>query len=397
MRLEINDPVALRQLPWRDLKAYLDAAGWHQDGQIGDRAMVYVPPSGTNEAVEILVPARDDIADYVSRIAEAIHLLADLEQRSALVVYEDIAQSGLDLVRLFAPSADARGAISLEDGVTLHQEAENLMLAAACAAVEPRRSYHLRKVTEATQYLKSVRLAPASSGSFIVTVFSPVQPRLVQGTQQPLDLGDEPFARAVTLRLADALGEVGRAANRALADGAVDPFEAAVALGVSANLCEAVAGLVGSAGGIEIGLTWARTRPAGRAHQRYRFSLEQAEVLREAAAIFRRAEPRTDTHLIGFVIALDRPLEQFDGNATLRVVIDDKPRRLRVRFEQALYPAVIRAFQDKLAVSLLGDLFRVGGRWELRSPREVHILEDQEDEAAGDWNNATGGDRADRE
>lgn len=382
MRIELTDEAALSSLPWGDLKSYLDAQGWALVDRIGDKALVYRPGDGSGESVEILVPARDDLGDYALRIAEAVRILADVEQRSALAVYGDITVSGLDVVRLRAATADADGAIAIEEGVTLYREAENLMLSAACAAVDPRRNYHLRKVTEATDYLKSVRLGPSERGSYVLTVFSPVQPRL--GGQQRLEFGDEPFSRTVTLRLADALGAAKRAADRAVSDGAFAPFDAAVAEGVSANLCEAVARLAEAARGIDIGLSWARTRPAGRRNQRFHFSPDVADVLREAASVFRRSEPLTDERLSGFVIALDRPVEHFDGSATLRVLLEDKPKRVRVRFEQSVYAQVIRAFQEKLVLSLRGDLYPVGQRWEIRNPREIRVEEDQDADAADD-------------
>lgn len=377
MKLELTDQAALRQLPWGDLKSYLDAQGWHLIERIGDKALVYVPDPTVTDGVEILVPARDDLGDYASRMGEAVQILAVREERSALAVYRDLTTSGLDVVRLRVPDADASGAIAIENGVVLYREAENLMLSAACSVVDPRRSYHLRKVTEATDYLKTVRLGPSERGSYVLTVFSPVQPRL--GRQQQFDLGEEPFARTVTLRLADALSAAKRAADRALAENAFDPFDAAVSQGVSANLCEAVSRLAETAHGIDIGLNWARTRPAGRPRQSFHFSPEVGEVLREAATMFRQSEPVTDTRVTGFVIALDRPVDQFDGNAVLRVLIDEKPRRVRVRFEQAVYAQVIQAFQDKSAISLLGDLYPVKQRWEIRNPRGLRVLEDQDD------------------
>lgn len=382
MKFDLTDKPALRQLPWGDLKSYLDAQGWHLVERIGDKALVYVPDPAATDPVEILVPARDDLGDYAARMAEAIQILADLEDRPVLAVYRDLTTSGLDVVRLRAPGADASGAIAIEDGVVLYREAENLMLSAACSVVDPRRTYHLRKVTEATDYLKTVRLGPSERGSYVLTVFSPVQPRLAH--QQQIDFNEEPFARTVTLRLADALGAAKRAADRALADNAFDPFDAAVSQGVSANLCEALARLAETTHGFDIGLTWARTRPAGRPRQTFHFTPEVGEVLREAATIFRRSEPVTDSRVTGFVIALDRPVEQFDGNATLRVLIDEKPRRVRVRFEQAVYAQIIQAFQDKAAISLRGDLFPIGRRWEIRNPRALQVLEDQDgDEIAG--------------
>ncbi len=380
MKLQLTDQDAFRHLPWVDLKSYLDNQEWRQVERIGDKALVYVPAG--ESTTEILVPIRDDLADYASRMADAIHILAELENRSALTVYQDLVTSGIDVIRLRAPGAAPNGSIPIEDGVVLYREAENLMLAAACAVVDPRRNYHTRKITQAIEYLKSVRLGPSERGSYVLSILSPVQPRI--GEQQTFDFADQPFARSVTLRLADALAATKQAANRALADNTFDPFDAAVTRGVSANLCDAIARLAETGRGIDIALTWARTRPAGRPRQQFVFSREVAEVLQEAARIFRQSEPVTDTRITGFVIALDRPPEQFDGNATLRVLIDDKPRRVRVRFEQSTYQQVIRAFREKFALSLLGDLFPSGQRLEIRNPRELRVLEDQDaDDPAG--------------
>ena len=276
-----------------------------------------------------------------------------------------------------APDADASGAIAIENGVVLYREAENLMLSAACSVVDAKRAHHLRKVTEATDYLKTVRLGPSEHGSYVLTILSPVQPRLTR--QQHLDFAEEPFARAVTLRLGDALGAAKRAADRALADNAFEPFDDAVSQGVSANLCDALGRLAETAHGIDIGLTWARTRPSGRPRQTFHFSPEVGDVLREAASLFRQSEPVIDTRVTGFVVALDRPVDQFDGHATLRVLIDEKPRRVRVRFEQGVYPQIIKAFQDKAAISMLGDLFPNGQRWEIRNPRRFRVLDDQDE------------------
>ena len=54
-------------------------------------------------------------------------------------VFADLSAAGTDVIRLRAPHADDDGTIKLTQGVTMYREAENLMLAAACAASEPRR------------------------------------------------------------------------------------------------------------------------------------------------------------------------------------------------------------------------------------------------------------------
>lgn len=374
MKVQLTDESALRRVSWSDLKSYLEAEGWTRTGLIGDKAMIFERADDHKALEEILVPSRDDVGDYVSRIADAISTLAKAEMRSPLEVYQDIFSAGSDVIRFRAPVGEPSGSIGIEDGVALYREAENLILAAACAAKDARRSYHLRKVTEATDYLRGVKLAPSERGSYVLTVLSPVQPRL--GRQQHIDFGEEPFARNVTLCLSEALGAVGTAANMALAQNDFTPFEEAVAHGVSANLCESVAMLAETGNGIDISLYWARTRPSAQQNRVFKFKKEFGEVLREAARIYRESEPLTDMRIEGFVIKLDRPIEQFDGCATLRIYLEGKTRSVKVSFSEPVYQMVIRAFQDKSAISLLGDLVQQNQRWEIRNPRDLKIVDD---------------------
>ncbi|MEO5333880.1 MAG: hypothetical protein H7839_17850 [Magnetococcus sp. YQC-5] len=146
---------------------------------------------------------------------------------------------------------------------------------------------------------------------------------------------------------------------------------------VSANLCEAVAGLVEHGKGIDIALTWARTRPTPGKNPRIQFTEDSAGVLREAAREFRRREPRMDVVLTGWVLKLARDPDRFDGDATLQVLLEGekRPRNIRITFEQTDFETVIRAFQQKLALSLEGDIVQTGQRWEVRSPRAVVIAQ----------------------
>jgi hypothetical protein len=246
--------------------------------------------------------------------------------------------------------------------------------------VRPRRNYHARKVSEAVKYLQSVRLGPSERGSYVLTAFSPVGPlfRRQQPTLGP-DFEHEPFPRLVTLKLAEALKAVKSALSEVAATDDFSAFEKAVPHGVSANLCDAIANLSHHAKGVEIGLTWARVRPGPEANQRHPFTSENARILEEAAREFRKDEPRLDETVTGFVIALDRGPDEFNGNATLLVLLEDKPRRIRVEFGKREYDNVIRAFKDKLLVALDGDLYQVGQRYELRNPRNLVFLRDEEE------------------
>ncbi|MDG4561667.1 MAG: hypothetical protein RKP20_16340 [Candidatus Competibacter sp.] len=373
MNVQIRDPALFRHLSHLDVRAYLAGQQWTEAGRIGNKATVHTQQDATHRTWEILLPSREDVADYPERMAEALRTLAQVEGRSELLIYRDLLAAGADVLRVAAPHAATDGTIAIRDGTLLHQEAENLLLAAACAVIQPRPSYHAGKVTEAVQYLETVRLGPSEIGSYVITLLSPVAPTLRRHSQQSL-LEDEPFARRVTYRLAEALDALEQAANAAASDDFA-AFETRVSQGISANLCEAIAQLTQQCHGIRLELSWARVRPAGRPNFRRFFSRETGRLLEEAAREFRRNEPRLDCALTGWVIRLDREPDQFDGRATLRLLIDNRPRHVGVKFEQSMFDTVIHAFRDQIPISLDGDLFPVGQRYELANPRNLALVQ----------------------
>lgn len=383
MKAEIRDKDALRSLSLIDFRAYLAQQGWKEAGRISDKATVHSFATEDGREWEALLPLRPTVADYAERLAETIRIIARVEARDELAVFTDLSTSGADVVRLRASDVDPEGTIPVQDGVAFYAEAENLLLAAACSVARPRRrSYHARKISEATDYLSTVRLGQTERGSYVLTLLSPVDPALRR--QQPSlspEFEAEPFSRRVTRRLAEALSALQSAITEAMASDDFAAFEQSVSYGVNANLCQAIANLAQRGRGLDIGLTWARIRPAPFPNIRQcHFSVDSARVLESAAREFHKDEPRLDESLMGYVIALDRGIAQFDGAATLQVLLDGRPRRLRATFEPAVFDTVIRAFQQRAPVSLDGDIYQVGQRFELRNPRSIVILETESEQ-----------------
>lgn len=381
MKTVIEDEAALASLSWLDVKAYLDAEGWIRLGEYARKAAIYTHSDPTGRKWEILVPLDDGVADYAERMGDAIRAVAAVEGRDQQEVFADLSMVGTDVVRLRAPQADSDGSIQLTHGVAMYREAENLMLAAACAAREPRRLYHPRKIAEVRDYLENVRLGQTERGSYVVTVRSPVTPALRPMLPQMFmwDEEAEPFPRAVTLKLSQALQSATAAIRTAAETDRFEAFEAAVEQGVNGNLCDALAQLAANGGGLDVRISWARVRPVPGAERQFRFSRDMARVLESAAQEFRRNEPKLDERLEGFVIHLDRPPEQTSGSATLRVLVEGRARRLRATFDPREYSVVVRAHDDKLPVSIEGDIFPSGQRLELRNPRNLRILTDAGD------------------
>ena len=167
-----------------------------------------------------------------------------------------------DLIRIRAPAGNAAdGTIPIKAAVAFVERARDLMLAAACAAINKRSYFATRKPAQATDYLDHVRMGQTERGSFVLTILSPVTPLLRLADLFPME-PPEPYERSVTRTLAVSLSAIRAAADTAAAQGDLKPFSDAVEQGVSANLCEALVGLaqVSPSDGLDIGISWSPNR-----------------------------------------------------------------------------------------------------------------------------------------
>jgi hypothetical protein len=389
MKVSIRDPEVLHGLSPIDVRAYLLSQGWHEGDRISNKATVHTKPDGQGNEREILLPTRHDVGDYVQRMAEAVRYIAQVEDRSELEVLADLQLSGYDVVRIRTAWTDDIGTIPVVDGVELLEHGRNMLLASACAAIAPRPTYHTRKPDKAIEYLQSVRLGQTERGSYILTLLSPVGPALRLSNHPPMLPGfeDDPFERQVTRILASSLAALKEAVSDAAATDKFAPFENSVPQGVSANLCEAVAGLCKTSRGVELGVSWARVRPAPTERVRVSFSKDSARILDEAAREFRAKEPLIDHKVVGFVTKLVRETRDTQGVAILDAVIEDKPRRVRAILDPQEYSVVVKAHDERRPIICEGDLYRVGKRLELRNPRGVTLFpigdEDSDTEQPG--------------
>jgi hypothetical protein len=383
MKVAIRDSDALRAVRPLDLAGYLRAKGWTKASEIDGRAALW-----TLHDEEILAPFASEVADYHRRVAEAIAVLAQVEDRSEGDVWSDIASAGFDVVRVRAGGEDrAQGTISIEDGVWLFERSRDLLTAAACAAHSPRTVYHTRRPTPAVDYMQRVRLGQTEVGSFVVCLLSPVPPELQPGLPavDPEDVTDEPFERRVTTTLMQSLSALNRAAGQAMAGGSITPFDETVALGVSANLCEAVVALhqVARTKELEVSMKWAAVRPPGpkAPTSRVRVGRDMVEPLREVARVFREKQPQKAAEVTGYVVKLAREESEMLGHATVWGTVSGLTGHRRVTLELAgqLYEDALHAHRDGEAVRAVGELRREGRGYGLHGVRTLEVGEDVEE------------------
>ena len=374
MKVEIRDREALSSLSLLSLRTYLKSRGWVDEGEWGKRATIY-SRENDGQRWEYLCPLRDTFADYAECMAEAVAILAIVEERSQLDVFHDLAGTGADVISMRSLNGAAREALSLGRSAEMLNDSYDMLASAARAVEKPRATYRGRISADVADYLDNVHPLPGFHEGYMLTLHSPV-PAFIGGTFDFGDAFDAPFPRRASYQLAEALDHTNTAIGEAVPKDTLEPFKQAVQFGVSANLCDSVAALAKKGEGIEIGLFWAGVRPSNLPDCRYQFTSNTADILTEAAGFLRRNEPFLDERIVAQVVQLDRGPNEFDGRAVIMALQDERFGRLRVTFDESAFDKIIQAFDERTFIDLEGDIHPVGNRHELRHPHNLSFLEE---------------------
>jgi hypothetical protein len=260
-----------------------------------------------------------------------------------------------------------------------------MMLAAACASIEPKAYYPSRKFKDAEEFVEGLRLGHTEEGSFILRILSAVPPFLQTSLFDDEDDDATPFERNVATTLMGALYAVEDAATSASIDGNVEPLRQIINMGASANLFDAVRGLALCArdDDFEISVAWSKNRPAPTVTPtRVKFSRSIAPVLNEAATIFKKLYgKREEFELVGVVIRIEREHDE-DGSPKEGVVtvlgsVDNRTSRVRMKLRGDDFTRAIQAFEQHEVVRVFGDLHRKRNLYTLKSPRAFAPVPDE--------------------
>lgn len=373
MKAEITDRGAMAALSPNALSGYLRARGWttlHAEEPFAVFKQVV-----RGEEVELDLPLRQTAGDYARRVAELLHNLEILEERSQLDIYRDIVHANHDVVRLTLDVPDT-GRIGLDESSIVFAATRDLVLAAACSANSARSYFPRRKPSRAIEFMRKVRVAAPEAGSFVVVLESPVPPALSSGSLFP-DLQDEPFERTAMTALARATARVRESINEATVTGSVDRFAADVEAGVNANFCDALARLIGFEEGrnVAISFMWAASRPRKTiGPDRVGFSRGEADVLCAAARFLKERMPLNGFEVSGLVVKLESPAPTGGGEVVIASTVDDAIRQVRVSLGPDDYRLAIAAHREERTVSVEGELAREGRSYRLRSPSLFSLL-----------------------
>ncbi|MBN9119976.1 MAG: hypothetical protein J0I06_12575 [Planctomycetes bacterium] len=379
MNVEIRDASAVQMLRPLEVAAYLRSTGWNQKAA-STKVSVWGRKSGDDE-FEATVPLVATVRDYALRMGDVLRVIAAAENRSQAQVYTDLLTTFADVVRIRIDDPEAKdGTLSIEAHAQIAQRARDLLLAAACSATEHRAVWPATKPARAVEQVRKLRVGQSERGSYIVTVISRVSPALETPADGRLFEAEVPFERQVVQTLATSLATLDTAAATAALSGKFDSFAESVAHGVSANLCDAVAGLWGDDGQqrtLEFSFTWSPARPLEvSAPERVRFTADSIPVIREASRVMKERAPMSDFRIEGPVVKLDRQPDAASGKVTVFGAVENRPTRVTLELSEPQYSRAVAAHRDQLVFSCVGTLVREGRNYRLQNPRDVSVEEE---------------------
>ena len=371
MQVRIHDQEALKAISPAALAAYARSAGWER----GEIYRVHSHVYAGHDRPEIIVPRTDHLGDYATMVSMLIGVFAQVADQDELTIYRSLVTGDRDVVRVRVADADD-GSLELNQGVDLIGGARDLILSAACSITKPGQTvYRAGANQEAKDLVEQMRLGQTDQGSFVITVLTPVVPPQLQQELFPNSEEDRdaPIQRKMTRHLLEALQAARESTERAAA-GDGNELASMMKQGVSANLCDALVRLIKPFSNLDVGVSWARTRPAPLPEATVRFGKADSPILEEAARLFRERAPQEGVRLHGFVQLLKRPETEDDGTIHLKAHIEGQEQSVTTVLAQSDYEKAVQAHRDRAMVTLKGDLERQGQRWRLLNGQVEAVL-----------------------
>ena len=383
MKVQVVDSAALTSPLPRNVRLYLRIHGWSRAPRSIGEPDVWILP--TNEGTyEVIAPSSHQAVDYSRRISELLRTVSIAEDRSELEVFRELVTLTFDIQEIHSEHGGPPGTAPLRDAADGFVAA-NSMLAAAWTSLDERGLVlPPRRPARVADLMRRVLTGPATEGSYVISVWVPVPPRLrpdedgILFEPEDFDTG-EPYERSATRFLNRAVRAARTAAQSAIeTDAGIEAFVEREFEGVSANLCESLVHLAGQDQiAFDVRFSWALERPVRELPSIVRFDRETIPVLREAARTLRGRIPEENVRITGNVVRLHREGNYGAGEVSIAGVVSgdvaERLRRVSVSLAEEDYQQALIAHRDGMEVDVVGSLTQRGNRTYLINPSNFHV------------------------
>lgn len=351
--MQSPDTVDLQALP-----TYLGAEPQWRPVRSNDRRTIWEHDSGARVFVPTVMGP-----DYGELVDQAIERLADAERRPVDDIEIDVTYYMFDKLHVRRVGAD-RG-LPLNDGLAFHQALHDLVRASALAAREKRAHYAGGQADEIGDYLSKVRLIPARQGSFVARALLPLDVAAPDEPLIPVPVSVSDDARAVAMTLITGASTAVEMAQAFVRGDTGVSWEQGIHVGVSAEMCDALARLLGPAKApddVDLKVRWTWRAPTD-ADPHVTVPRGLGPVLRAGHDHLKRAPGPVTVMLLGRVTALHREPRVGPGDVTVTGDIEGLgARKLRINLDERTYNRAATAHRDGKTVEVRAVVVQEPGK-----------------------------------
>jgi hypothetical protein len=355
----------------QQVESYLAAKRWKSDGEIRKVATVWHQHDSLD--AEVVLPLSTSVKDYTQRLRDALAALALYEQRQIVDVVSDVVRYFANVISVRVIGADtSEGTIPISDGVLLITKAKELLYAAAMSMYAKKKQFSGAPSKDTKSYVDALLLGQTEVGSYVVNVIAPLRPNT-----SPKSGGDEvQLAQAVTLSLANSLEALINASNDYGLKQDPTVFEAAIAKGASANMCDALLGFSGTEHNreFEIRISGAAGPMFEGETKIFLFNAGYVIALQKASSYYKDDYVLRDREIWGFVKKLHRPKGDENGTITVESTVDQIERNVNIELGPDDYHKSILAHDKKSAVKCRGDIHVKSRSATLLNPTDFKVV-----------------------
>lgn len=335
---------------------YLSLCGWERDFSFQNRK-IWKYLYKLEPDVQLFVPARDDLPDYLLRVEQVISILSEILKKEKANIINDLFATYSDHLefRIISPIAEA-GKLPLDYATECIDGIRNLILYSACA-VHDSKPVCFKASNRAKETLNKFELGQTAVGSFIINVDA----KVADEDDDHIDKLVEPSPSAehkVVERISTAMQQVKQIAEGAkISDIAASAFKN----GITANMCESFLKLkpayeFGTEVETTICYASAITDQIG-VKEIMRFSYHHFSIIQEIANIYRDKTIIEDMTLFGSInkMQLNNNAERIisiecrteDGKRLVQATLTEKQHELACDAYKATQMVRISGVVDK--------------------------------------------------
>lgn len=287
MKTEVMEKI-LDAIKPKMVQRYLVHTGWIHQRVLPTNVSIWDNLLLGENGIRVWIPDSETLPDYSRMTERAMRTVAGMEKRSVNSLLEDLQTVAIgDVVRVSSESS--ANTLGFNDCISLLQRAYNMKVSAANSENLARPVHHSKMDAPVQNFAERILVGQTEPDGYTVKLISPIAE---DGSS------DTSFSRRAITRMTKSLDRLNDISREAVLKDSYhfDPFRDSVDLGVSANLCEAVAEYNGDVNTpLRITVTWGYMDEVHNTNPQtaycVKFHPQQMIYLRTAANQFRQEFP----------------------------------------------------------------------------------------------------------